>query len=204
MSYEISNLYLDLVQRDFSLPIFKQRKYIVVHHSLTPDKGLKTWDQIRTFHMSWRCNGDIVTEQQGIELIAEGKRVEKPDLDIGYNYGVSSEKGQLEFLRGRDLSMTGAHALGFNNIGIGICVVGNYDLVRPDKARWDMAALACMYLRKVWYDRLGINLKVIGHRETYPILGKPVEKSCPGNLWSMDLFRKTVYGELTSEQVYGQ
>lgn len=202
----IDNLYQYLLTLDFTKGVMPKKQYIILHHSLTEDGKTVNWNAIRDYHMSWRFEGNVITEAEGNALIAKGVQgVEPPDSDIGYNFGVedTGAKDRLPvFERGRSLYVPGAHAKGFNTNGIGICVVGNYQTVRPSQAKWDLASLACCYLRKVWFDKLGVNLKVLGHRETYPLLGVPVVKDCPGTAWDMNLFRKCVYGEISSDAVY--
>lgn len=206
MQGTIDNLYQYLNSLDFTNSVIQAKKYIVLHHSLTADSKVVNWEAIRKYHMAWRYQGNVITEAEGNALIAKGvKGVEPPDSDIGYNFGiedVGAKDGVPVFEYGRVLTIPGAHAKGFNTNGIGICVVGDYQTIRPERQKWDVAALACMYLRKVWYDKLAINLKVLGHRETYPLLGVAVAKDCPGSAWDMNLFRDCVYGTITSDEVY--
>lgn len=200
----IDNLYDDLSKLDFTKGDVPLKKWIVIHHSLTPDHGVKGWDEIRKYHMSWRYDGNTISEDSAKDMIAKGvKGVEEPWDDIGYNFGIVEANGVSTFVNGHSLYTPGTHAIGFNTNGIGICVEGNYQTTRPERDKWDLAALACMYIRKVWYDKLKVNIKVIGHRETYPLLGVPVVKDCPGSAFNMDDFRACAYGTKTSDQIYG-
>lgn len=149
-------------------------RYIVIHHSLTDDgECAENWDAIRKYHI--RENGWT---------------------DIGYHLGIERVAKRLEWMRGRPLTEVGAHAHGFNGSGIGICVVGNFDEKPPDPEVWQSARYMCEILMghfKKVYDR---DLKVLGHRETYKMIGKPVEKSCPGNCFDMDKFREGLCADL--------
>lgn len=86
----------------------------------------------------------------------------------------------------RPPEMCGAQAKGFNKRSIGICVIGHYDQEYPLLHCWN-AAVRLAYDLTVTYQIPIEN--IIGHFETYPLRGKPVAKSCPGNLWDMQLFR---------------
>lgn len=114
--------------------------------------------------------------------------------DIAYSFGIEEVNGQLEFRRGHSLYTLSAHATGFNTNGFGICVIGNYDIQPMPKNKYDALVQLCQFIRKIWFDKTKVNLKVIGHRETYPLLGKKVEKSCPGNMVDLDQLRRDIYG----------
>ncbi|VVB51795.1 N-acetylmuramoyl-L-alanine amidase [uncultured archaeon] len=202
MATFITNLYEQLSSLDFKNPELAKKKYVVVHHSLTEDGKTVNWDAIRKYHMSWRVDGNSITEEEAKEAQAAGKVVEAPWDDIGYNYGIEEANGKLNFMMGHTLYKRGIHAAGFNTNGIGLCIIGNFQKVKPSKEKFEMAALACQYMRKVWYDRLRTNLQIIGHRETFVLLKQPVHKDCPGSAWDMDLFRNVVFGTKTIDEAY--
>ena len=94
--------------------------------------------------------------------------------------------GKITVLNGREVGDTGAHAIGFNDKSVGICLVGNYDIEVPSDGRLFALQDLCRELQL----EFGIaRAQVIGHRETYPLRGVAIEKSCPGKLFSMDEFR---------------
>lgn len=193
---ESDNFYPYLVGLDFArvMPF----KGIVIHHSATPDNPLgHSWKAIRKFHMDPPPNGNGWT-------------------DIGYHCGVElvPGAGAITYLLGRELYQWGSHAKNWNGGRhgyIGLCVVGNFGAYRegekshetglivaanspetgifPPQIVWDTAAYMVMALRKVFKDKRGVDLEVLGHRETYVRDGVPVEKSCPGWKWDMDAFR---------------
>ena len=80
----------------------------------------------------------------------------------------------------------GAHTKGFNDKSIGICLVGNFDSHPPDNKALTLLARLVRSLQEI----CDIPIKnVIGHRESYTLLGQPVIKTCPGEKFDMDKFR---------------
>jgi len=163
-------------------------QWIVIHHSWSPDNNmLRDWDGIKKFHTSWRYQGDIVTEQKAHELMGQGKMVLSPWNDVGYQFGIEEINGHVEVLNGRDIGEVGAHAVGFNDKSIGICLIGNYDKEVPSNGKLLILASLCRQLQREFDIPRD---HVIGHRDTFVALGKAVEKTCPGVKFDMDLFRE--------------
>jgi len=100
-----------------------QWRYIIIHHSLTRDQKVVDWPAIRKYHkevLGWR--------------------------EIGYHFGVEGIYRPLvgqtyEILLGRQLNETGAHCKqqGKNRDGIGIVLIGNFDLAPPPKEQLQKA-----------------------------------------------------------------
>lgn len=104
--------------------------------------------------------------------------------DIGYHYYVK-KGGDIQ--DGRAEEVPGAHALGFNTRSIGVCMEGHGDYERWTFEQW--SALRGL----IWeiFARYDVTKnRVIGHREIYPLLNKPVVKTCPGNLIDMSFVRR--------------
>jgi hypothetical protein len=162
--------------------------WIVLHHSWSVDSNkLRDWDGIRKFHTSWRHDGDEISEARAQELMAQGLHVTPPWKDIAYNFGIEHVDGILRILDGRAIGEIGAHAVGFNDRSIGICLIGNFDTDPPSNDRLFILSSLCRDLQrefKIPRDQ------IIGHRETFVKLGKPVEKSCPGLKFDLDAFRR--------------
>jgi N-acetyl-anhydromuramyl-L-alanine amidase AmpD len=142
--------------------------------------------------MSWRVNGNIVTEGEYNEASRAGKsHCEKPWSDIGYHLGIERDGGNLVVRIGRPWNKSGAHA-GFkqtnkyNESYLGCCVIGNYDVLAPDA---DTIELMLAVTRQLM-ERFDIPKEdVLGHRETYDQVGVPRLKTCPGTAIDMELFR---------------
>lgn len=140
--------------------------YIVIHHSLTEDSQTVSWNAIRDYHINV-CKW----------------------ADIGYHYGIELVGNQYDIFKGRVDDEEGAHCIGFNSKSIGICVVGNFDLLHPCVAQLELLRKLVRSLMRIY----GIRVEnVLGHRETYQLRGVPVEKSCPGNEFSMMSFRASL------------
>ena len=183
--------------------------HIIIHHSYTVAGSTVSWDDIKRYHTSWRYNDEIITKEQAEKLISEGKNVLSPWSDIGYHFGVEmlkprpvvndgtnivvTDPPQLFFQFGRKLDFAGAHAVGFNSIGIGVCAISQYDTNMPSQEVWS-ATLAISRGLMVKYNIKPAN--VLGHWETFILRGEAKTKeeaqkikSCPGKLWDMDRFR---------------
>ena len=175
--------------------------YIVMHHSYSPDSAnINDWEGIRKYHTSWRFSGNTITEQKARELIKQGEQgVEAPWPTIGYHFGVEEDRkenplGEYVYRLGCSLARTGYHTKGFNEKAIGICLVGNYggnfdgkDGREPTEVQIIMLEKLVKYL--MWKFQIPAS-RVLGHRETYKMLDKPQEKTCPGTHFDMLKFRQ--------------
>jgi N-acetylmuramoyl-L-alanine amidase len=144
---------------------------IVVHHSLTRDGAVADWDAIREYHIKnnrWQ--------------------------DIGYHFGIEYVNGKIIYRLGRNLDINGAHTKGFNDTHLGICLVGNYDLYHPENDKMTALTDLCVFLMKFFDIKLE---NIIGHRESYVMLGVPIEKSCPGKMFDMECLRCKIRDKLS-------
>lgn len=165
-------------------------KWIVIHHSMSVDGTTRDWDAIRKYHMSWRYNGEIISQAKYNDLFEQGKTVglEVPWKDVGYHFGIEKLDDKYVVLPGRKIGEIGAHAQGFNARSVGICCVGNFDKEAPSPE--------LIYVLKSLCRQLQIEFaipqdQVIGHRETYALLEppQPVAKTCPGSMFDLDKLR---------------
>lgn len=81
--------------------------------------------------------------------------------------------------QGRLDARIGAHAEGFNSHSLGICLTGNFDrdALTEDDSQFRALVQTCAVLCK----RYGLKPdRIIGHRDTYTKLKKPMLKTCPG------------------------
>ena len=130
---------------------------IIVHHSLTKDSGSVSWRAIRRFHINDNGWPDI-GYHFGIELVSDV-------FDSGY-----------EILMGRSITLPGAHTKGHNTTTVGICCVGNFDLVPPSKEQLGKLKFLINVLKFIFPT---ID-KVSFHRDY-------ASKSCPGNLFTKEM-----------------
>jgi hypothetical protein len=82
-------------------------KHLVLHHSVTPDHGMRTVRSIQRFHQ----------EARGWQ-------------DIAYS-ALWSPADQVMY-EGRGWAVAGAHTRGHNRTSHAICVLGNYETTKPD------------------------------------------------------------------------
>ena len=138
---------------------------IILHHSLTKDGLVNDWNAIRRYHMhtkGWR--------------------------DVGYHWGIENVNGKYVIQKGRNENETGAHTLGQNSKSIGICIVGNYDLRRPDTR----AIALLITLLKSIYSRHGV-LPIETHHKYASY------KSCPGTKFPVDYVRNAMRKKVIKE-----
>lgn len=147
------------------------KRFIVVHHSLTSDGSTVSWGAIRRYHVEtngWRA--------------------------IGYHFGIERIGDHVETLLGRQIHEDAAAVkeAQMNRVAVHICIVGNFDITSPPTDVWRAAvalvASLCLLLN---VDPS----RVSGHRQWALSNGKPY-KSCPGNAFDLDLFRRDVVSEL--------
>ena len=148
-------------------------EYIVLHHSLTADSRTVSWGAIRRYHMD-----------------PAGPYQMK---DVGYHFGIELVNDYYEILIGRTLTEPGAHCkeANMNRRGIGICLIGNFDLAPPPEKQVERAVRVVTWLMgefRIPRER------VIGHRDSGLLVGsdwqKGQYKTCPGRMLSMDHFRE--------------
>lgn len=132
------------------------KKYIIIHHSVSPDHPvLKNFDEIKRWHV----------ENNGYR-------------DIGYHWVVEYINGKLTAIPGRAEWDTGAHTIGRNNDGIGICIVGNFEKDTPTEELYQFVANLCKEIK----CRHPIT-EIDGHRDHNAT-------ACPGKNFNMDRVRE--------------
>ncbi len=127
----------------YDRPIAEVYHTIVVHHSALPlSDGPK---EIQTLHMD-----------------------DKGFADVGYHYLID-ETGRL--YQGRAIAVRGAHTYAHNFGAVGICVIGNFELIQPTQAQIEMlqGLIACLVSGLPNVTRLA------GHRDLNPDV-----TLCPG------------------------
>ena len=137
------------------LGIPKRWEHIIIHHSASPDGYFQDFDGIKNYHVNhlgWN--------------------------DIGYHYILENIKGRYKILKGRLLDTTGAHCYQerMNHKGIGICVIGNYDLKEPDISQYYAVGMLCRELMRAFTISIA-NIQPHNRYANY--------KSCPGKKFDM-------------------
>lgn len=146
--------------------------HIIIHHSATRRDSLESID---AWHRKRGWDG------------------------IGYDFlvgnGEASPLGRIEATFRWRLQREGAHAGAgpeqqpFNQYGIGVCLIGNFDLGPPDPWQEErLADLCAELLRHIPTLSLG---RIIGHRD---VPGK--ETRCPGTQFDLDRIRYLVRQKL--------
>ena len=102
---------------------------------------------------------------------------------IGYHYGIELVGNDYEIFVGRMMNESGAHCKqqGMNYKSLGICCIGNFDEDHVPQKQWQ----TCLKLVRSLVDILQLSVdNIYGHNAF------AYYKSCPGNNWSMDKFRR--------------
>jgi N-acetylmuramoyl-L-alanine amidase len=95
--------------------------------------------------------------------------------DIGYNVVIKRD-GTVEI--GRPLDYRGGHVQGYNDVALGVCLVGGVDLSNKKAennfttAQWASLVVTLKFLRKIWPKA-----QIVGHRDL--ILPGAPAKECP-------------------------
>jgi len=95
----------------------RQINKLIIHHSGHKEYTLETIRQLHVQEYKWE--------------------------DIGYHYLID-QKGTV--FRGRDVKSVGAHALGYNQDSIGICLIANLDKDKLTKEQEDALIKLCKEL----------------------------------------------------------
>jgi hypothetical protein len=172
----------------FKYPL-SYKTHIMIHHSFNKDHGTLVDTQgTRKYHMSYRIDYHIVSKQEYFRRlkIKDGKKFQKPWIDLGYYFTEEYINNQPEILVGRPMNIKGAHCPegDMNNKAISVCVMGNFDKKKPSDEILIILAkrlvIPLMYLAHIPVEH------IVGHRDYAPY------KSCPGKKFDLDYFRDLV------------
>lgn len=137
-------------------------RYIVIHHSDTATGSGASFDKYHREHNGWK--------------------------ELGYHFvignGTGSADGQIEVGGRWTRQMIGAHAgvAKFNEQGIGICLVGDFDHNRPTAAQMQSLAWLCAELMQSC--RIS-SQNIIGHSDA-----KSGQTRCPGRYMNLAWVRQ--------------
>jgi len=156
---------------------------VVWHHSAGPDGDIRDTENIRKYHMSYRIDGNTVTEKEFLYRIdkKDGKLFEWPWKDIAYHFLVERVNFDYQIILGRPLSMVGSHCVGENTKAIGICLIGNFDIKAPN----DEHIKKAIEFAKELNEKLGLK------PENHHYHNEFANKTCPGSKFpKLEDFRK--------------
>ena len=161
------------IPRDWIPPVAPRSwQAIVIHHSATPSGGAARFDR---------------------------EHREKGWDELGYDFvignGTDTGDGQIEVGSRWTKQKIGAHAKTpdnwFNEHGIGICLVGNFDGSRPTAAQMRSVAKLVAYMMRTYNISAS---QIVGHGETK-------RTDCPGRLLSVAEVRRLASQILLSDGV---
>jgi len=147
-------------------------RWIVIHHSASPAGSASVFDKE---HKAKGWDG------------------------VGYHFvignGTNSADGQVEVTARWPIQKWGAHAKTpdnrFNDYGIGICLVGNFDVDRPTPAQMRSLSRLVAFLSHTYHIP---PTSVVGHRETKAT-------DCPGRYVNIAAVRQMAEGDPSPEPV---
>lgn len=135
-----------------TLPLPSPVPYVVIHHSYIPP----------ACYTSVEC-------YQAMKSMQNFHMDDRNWWDIGYHFAVGSDGVAYE---GRGWGILGAHALHFNNVSIGICLIGDWRNAVPPATQLKTAqALIAAGVDKGYIKS---DYKLVGHRQVR-------ETECPGD-----------------------
>lgn len=125
--------------------------YVVIHHSFIPSACYTYSECCRAM----KSMQDFHVDDRGW-------------WDVGYNFAVGSDGSAYE---GRGWQSMGAHALHFNTVSIGICIIGDWQVtLPPQKQLQTVKELIQVGVEKGYIQA---NYKLVGHRQVR-------DTECPG------------------------
>lgn len=145
-------------------------KWIVIHHSASDGGGALVFDQ-------WHRKRGF--DELGYHFVVDnGEGLPDGNVEVGSRWLKQKYGAHAKSADGK-----------YNQQGIGICLVGNFEKSSPTAAQWEVLVKLVAYLSRK-YDIPAENL--IGHRD--------INKTtlCPGKNLDLEKLRKDVAGYLRS------
>ncbi|NCN07882.1 N-acetylmuramoyl-L-alanine amidase [Candidatus Falkowbacteria bacterium] len=105
--------------------------------------------------------------------------------DIGYHWLIGNTRPFTvngKVYPGRLEQFQGAHALGYNDNSLGVCLIGDFDKIVPSNKQ--LHALFRLLLLKMSQYNIPVE-NVLGHRELFGVV-----KTCPGENIDMRIIRE--------------
>ncbi len=147
-------------------------RYIIIHHSASLRDNAATMDEHHRNENGW--------DELGYDfVIGNGSRSGDGQIEVGSRWRKQKHGAHCKTNDER-----------FNQFGIGICLVGNFEQSRPSARQ--MASLQRLVEYLAWHYRIPAQ-NIFGHGEA--VAQFPAERratKCPGRYFSMDAFRRTI------------
>ncbi|XP_048482504.1 peptidoglycan recognition protein 1-like isoform X1 [Plutella xylostella] len=134
-------------------PLARPAPFVVLHHSYTPPA----------------C-GDPAQCEEAMRVMQNMHMDGHGWADIGYNFAVGGDGAVYE---GRGWALLGAHALHFNTVSLGVCLIGDWSDSLPPRNQ--LKAVQALIAEGVARGAITPNYRLVGHRQVR------ANTSCPGD-----------------------
>lgn len=134
-------------------------RYVVIHHSATTGGSAAAFERYHIHTRQWKSLGYHF-------VIGNGTQTGDGEIEVGPRWVNQNE---------------GSHTAGYNAQGIGICLVGNFEVDEPSSAQ--IAALRQLVLHLITEHDIPAS-HVLGHNEC-----EGAQTACPGQTMNMDKLR---------------
>ncbi len=146
----------------------REWNYIVVHHSATQGGSASSFERYHVHTHHWDSLGYHF-------VIGNGSQTEDGEIEVGPRWAEQQE---------------GSHASGYNEEGIGICLVGNFENSQPTAGQKHSLHQLILHLAKE-YDIPPRH--VLGHNEC-----RGAHTACPGKAMNMEKLRDWLRAKLNT------
>lgn len=144
-----------------------------------PNVGARAWQWIVIHHSATTTGGAVAFDK-----MHRAKGWDELGYDFVIGNGTDTADGQIEVGPRWTKQKYGAHAKTpdnrFNEYGVGICLVGNFDVERPTPRQLQSVARLASYLMRTY--RISSD-RVLGHGDTKPT-------DCPGKYMNVAQVRR--------------
>ena len=127
-------------------------------------------ERIRTDYIAIHCSATKPSHDVGAAEIRQWHK-QQGWSDIGYHL-VIRRSGRVEL--GRSLNVAGAHVKGYNNVSLGVCLIGGISDSGKAENNFTPAQFVSLERTVAWLDLVYTDTVVQGHRD-FP----GVSKDCP-------------------------
>jgi len=146
-------------------------RYIIIHHSATPDGNAAKFD---------REHRDKGWDELGYHFVIDNGNPSRDGLiEVGSRWRTQKHGAHCKTNDNR-----------FNDFGIGVCLVGNFENDRPTAAQMASLKMLVGYLADQYH--ISVN-NILGHGEAVATMHEAGRGTkCCGHNFDMDVFRQTI------------